>query len=317
MTRIIAQFIILVTLIGTSFGLVAPVTAQVCYTYRTIDIPTPSGLQGFTSLEAISPVGLIVGQYANQEPPDGYTLKRQRSLLVVKNYRPLRGGPTWPRGINRFGDTVGMQRTAPGVFTGYFRRANGVVQTVAVPGAFHTHALDTNSLRDVVGSFSVLDPATGFLGHANGFWRYKGQYLTINAPDGVFGTELTGINLHQDIVGWYMDALGVIHGLHIVDGVQAVINVPGAENTFVLDLNDAGAMVGMHAPSDAFGQGFLYQDGVFYPISPGVGEMHSEATGINNVGEIVGNYLSADGLTHGFVATPTRGCTTPALAMAE
>ena len=316
MTRSIAQFMALVTLISTSFVLVTPANAQICYTYRTIDIPTPSGLQGMTHLEAINTAGLIVGHYANQEPPDGYTLKRQRSRLVVKNYRPVPGGPTFPRGINRLGDTVGMQLTASGAI-GYFRRANGVVQTVTVPGASYAEALGTNSKRDVVGVFHILDPTTGFLGPMNGFWRYKGEYLTINAPESVFGTTLTGINVHQDIVGWYFPQDDTIHGLHIVDGVYATLDVPGALYTFLLDINDAGAIVGSHTQGE-YGQGFLYQDGAFYPITPGVGEIHSEATGINNAGEIVGNYWAPDGLNfYGFVATPQATCATPAMAMAE
>ena len=316
MDSIRVSWIVVLLCIGMACVLTRPAHAQVCYTYKTFDIPTPSGQAGQTSFEGVNHGGVILGQYANQEPPDGYRVTRKANgSLVVSPYSPIAGHVSWPRGINAYRDTVGQVGVVaqPGVFTGYVRKATGGVEILQVPGSVQAEALGVNRKRDVVGWFAAAD------GIVRGFWRYKGTYLVLEAPGATWITTLTGINLAQDITGWYMDAEGRIHGLHLVDGIPTTLDVPGAENTFVLDLNDAGAMVGLHAPSDAFGQGFLYQDGAFYPITPGVGEMHSEATGITNGGEIVGNYLAADGLIRGFVATPQPACTTaPALvALAE
>ena len=308
-------WILLVGIMLATAPLVSHVEAQPCYTYRVVDIPTPAGEMGQTSFEGINRAGVITGRYANQDPAGGYQLMRtgKKGKLSVTPMTNNGGLETWPRAINTQRDTAGMAfDPATRQWIGYVRRhlKNPTIQRVEVPGAARTEALGMNSLRDVVGVYHVRDEATGFLGPAQGFWRYWGEYLTINAPvpDGE-GTELTGINLSQDIVGWYYDSTG-IHGLHIVDGVYATLDVPGAVATFLNALNDAGDIVGSYVMAiDPYGwveveQGFLYRAGEFFTIAPDVGETQSMAMGISATGEIVGNFIDAEGRIHGYIATP-------------
>jgi len=71
------------------------------------------------------------------------------------------------------------------------------------------------------------------------------------------------------------------------------IDFPGASNTFVTSINNAGQIVGTYRDSADLAHGFLFSGGVFtqfdFPGSP-----ETFANGINNVGAIVGwNGLSA------------------------
>jgi len=75
----------------------------------------------------------------------------------------------------------------------------------------------------------------------------------------------------------------------------AVIDVPDSGATAVHGVDVLGRVVGSYV-DDRGTHGFLYVDGVLSTIDyPGA------ACGINNRGQIVGDYLAADGLRRGFL----------------
>ncbi len=78
------------------------------------------------------------------------------------------------------------------------------------------------------------------------------------------------------------------------------IDFPDADSTVVRGMNLAGQIVGNHdiSGSPPGHSGFLLSNGVFSPIE--IGEEGSSVWGINNRGDIVGLYSSAN-VTHGFV----------------
>ena len=312
----------------------AAIEAQPCYTYRTLDIPNPVGEVSHTSLRGINRAGVILGHHGDAEGPDGqqlveaYTVVRQKRSKLLVTHLPHMAGLHYvqPQAINTQRDIAGTVRhTASGKWLGYVRRHLTVptVRLVEVPGAASTDVYGLNSKRDVVGAFHRADETTpeGFLGPEHGFWLYRGQYIQIDAPfAGVLSTTLTDINTHQDIIGTYFTEDG-IHGLHIVDGISATLDVPGTVMTFLSGMNDHGDIVGTYVrawwdpysgPVDEAGHGFLYRAGEFYDITPNVGERDTSAVGISHTGEIVGNYTDAQGVQHGFVATPTACANTVA-----
>src|SRR5207245_11642659 len=79
----------------------------------------------------------------------------------------------------------------------------------------------------------------------------------------------------------------------------AVIAIHGRE-ALAIRINDAGQIVGQ-----AGTHGFLREpDGSVTLIDvPGVGIFTTQVSGINNAGQIVGNFVNAAGW-HGFLATP-------------
>lgn len=296
-------------------GLVIGQADALCYTYRAIEIPTPTGENGQTSLEAINHGGSILGRYANQEPPDGYTVVRKRAQLRVHPLpAPVPGDASWPRCMNAVRDVVG-QVGSNGQFVAFMHLTeDGTTYTahlIDIPGAIASEALGINLARHVVGYYHDAE------GVAHGFLRTPDGHLqTIDAPEAVYGTWLAAINARLETVGWYMDAIGAIHGWQVIDGVDTTLDVPGAFYTFPNDINNKGDIVGLHTQGE-YGSGFLYRGGAFYDICPPDADvLHCEATGINAAREIVGNVIRTDGLTYGFVATPQPRCS-PAVALVE
>ena len=136
-----------------------------------------------------------------------------------------------------------------------------------------------------------------------------GEFTTIDPP-GASG-ELTfaiGINDRGQIVGYYVDACGTLHGfLRDKRGVFTTIDHPDAPlATAALDINNRGQIVGTYADAEETTHGFLLDKGVFTTIDfPG--SSFTEAVGINGRGQIVGFYLDAERTIHGFLRDRGRG----------
>ena len=72
-----------------------------------------------------------------------------------------------------------------------------------------------------------------------------------------------------------------------------------------------GQVVGLYFDNIHRDHGFLYSNGTFTTIDdPLAVDGGTAAMGINNQGQIVGDYYNGDG-THGFVANPQLATTTP------
>ena len=321
--------IIALCLLGWSVPQVAQ--AQICLTYQ---IAHPAGLKPSAHLVANNNDGTLLGEYLNGEPTHGFRLipKRLPGVYAIRPNFPVKGfAETFPRGISNLGDIVGFGRLPPspgnvGDLMSFIRKATGGHTLLHVPGSLWTVAQGLNRRKDVVGGYFSPD------GGAHGFLRAGGiqNYITVDVPGAEGHTQLAGINTHREMVGWYDDPVtGVPRGVHIVGGVlvdtelvgeiYATLDVPGASGTYALAINDTGDIVGTYLLEDPVtgeisSHGFLYQDGVFYTITPGLGETDSEAVGINSAtSTIVGNFSTAEG-QKGFIATPTP-CAGPAVAL--
>lgn len=169
-------------------------------------------------------------------------------------------------------------------------------------------------------------------------WQCRGFFLannasqsliTIDAPSGPNIVNAQGINSNGLIVGFYVGLDGQVHGFSAplgaaVNGVltgipiadptiPAVPGEPGATFVFsqILGINDNGIAVGYYGDSTTSQHGFLYDthtgqyaflDDPSEQFNNGV-EV-TQITGITNLGEITGFYSDANGVFHGFVASP-------------
>ncbi len=114
-------------------------------------------------------------------------------------------------GINGKGDITGWETTSTGV-KGFFLQA-GTYYPFNYPGAIATYALSINWPDQIVGFYvDASNVRHGFLliGPSKGGGQQVWQM--IDAPGGAGGTVVTGINNHDDICGYYVDAYGVQHG---------------------------------------------------------------------------------------------------------
>jgi probable HAF family extracellular repeat protein/VCBS repeat-containing protein len=128
---------------------------------------------------------------------------------------------------------------------------NGVYTAINVPGAQYTVALDINDLGQVVGyaSYNGGDIIQGFL-------YDNGVFTTLADPNWI----PQWINNDGEIVGHRGEQ-------YIIDdnGVFTDINVPGASQTIVQGISDAGVF-GSYTVAYTGYSGFIYKDGVYTTV---------------------------------------------------
>ena len=169
-------------------------------------------------------------------------------------------------GINNQGTIVGnyCPPDSPTVVWGFIER-RGVFTDVAIPGAggdpnpvlYGLNWLaELNGINDagVIVGYVAADPASFSSGVGlHGFLWHDGRYAQIDYP-GALGTSCSAVNEAGQIVGWYVDASQNTHA-------------------FLLQVQ----------------HGFLLSDGVYTTVDfPG--QTGNELYGINDHGEMVGNY---------------------------
>ncbi len=199
-------------------------------------------------------------------------------------------------GINNRGEVVGSFSDGQG-FHGYvFRRGDFTILDVPVQGA-QTLALGNNERGQVSGAYR----SQGFF---HGFIWDRGRFTTdINAP-GDNETFLHVINNRGQAVGHSRrDLFALARAFLWNDGNFTFLNIPGVlvagRNRDSLGLNDRGQVVGTFQ-SQGINHGFLWDDGVVTQIDV-PGARSTNASGINNRGEIVGSYIDAFDVGHAYL----------------
>jgi hypothetical protein len=185
------------------------------------------------------------------------------------------------------------------------------------PSPDRTRAFSVNDKGEIVGWFSQDEfgvgdngvpyelPDAGYIDSAN----WPGTFGTLGyTAVGDFGTHALGIDSSDQIVGYYVDAVGEEHGFlrdftgYGVRGNYVSLDPTGSIDTVAEGIDDSGEIVGFYETSDLAYHGFSYNSvtGVYTPIDVN-GATSTEALGVNNSGEIVGMYIDSSGITHGFV----------------
>lgn len=139
-------------------------------------------------------------------------------------------------------------------------------------------------------------------------------FTTVDFPGFASVTSPISMNNQGDIVGYYDDSSGAWHGYLRLNGGDFIsLDFPGAIATFAAAINDAGDIVGSYFDQAGFQHGFLLKDGVYstidfpgaaqirglyFELGPGLG---TAAFGLNQDGDIVGQYASSDRVAHGFL----------------
>jgi hypothetical protein len=218
-----------------------------------------------------------------------------------------------PAAVNAAGQTVVNYMDSSFAMHSAVIDAKGNVTLVAVPGANQTLAYSINNAGQIVGSYFVYDPATGYSTH--GFYRdpTSGSYSTIDAAGGASSsTQAMSINDLGQIAGSYYDNTGEHGFLRSANGQYTTIDAPtpagGFRYTVASAVNNFGQVAGYFygttpASSTVSEHGYLRNpDGTFtvidYPTTGGAVPFTS-ITGLNDLGQIVG--LTYSPTYHGFL----------------
>jgi len=213
------------------------------------------------------------------------------------------GTLTTTRGINNNGDIVGSYRITPPRHALLIRAASYVpLAPTSVLGTNFSEAFKSNDSGDVVGDFIGDD------GFTHGFLLNDAGITTLDFP-GASDTIAFGINESGTVAGYWdlLDAFGNLiayHGFTWRSGIFSEVDFPGAIDTGVTGINAAGDLVGFWDTGVAspIGHGFVFSHGTFTSFDvPVTGATVTQANDINASGQIVGTYIDANGLLHGFL----------------
>jgi hypothetical protein len=176
------------------------------------------------------------------------------------------------------------------------------------PGTFYTFSGGINmgvttSKTEIVGGYgSIPQPAGGFLAQVSGTKTVKEAFEAVNDPQFGLDQGANAVNDSGQIVGYYVDGSGAVHGYERSGGKFATLDVPfaGATGTYADGINNSGEVVGGWIVSDGFSHGFTRIGGTYASFDyPGASQTF--AIGVNTAGDIVGYYDDTSGVEHGFL----------------
>ncbi|MGH9451558.1 MAG: PEP-CTERM sorting domain-containing protein [Terriglobia bacterium] len=189
--------------------------------------------------------------------------------------------------------------------------------TVDHPNQTFTQLLGINNSGVIAGYFG-----DGTVVPNNGFTLTLPNTFTPENFPGAAQTQVIGINASGNTDGFYIDANGVTNGFTDVNGnggaggtggTFTTVDAPGTAFNQLLGLNNIGVLAG-YSSTDPTGatlqMAFIDKSGSFTYLNPflpsGVG--NTQATGINNGGDISGFYMTNSGAdSSGFLLTPLGG----------
>lgn len=178
------------------------------------------------------------------------------------------------------------------------------------PNSVQTQVTGLNSFGLTVGF--QIDAAGNNLGWVDQNGTFT-SVLDPNLPPGsvAAGTafeQLLGVNDAGIAAGFYNDADGNPHGFEydIATGGFTEVDVSGATATTVTGINNAGVLSGIDVVGGVT-EGFIDDNGTITQLTGPAGASMTQALGLNNEGQVVGDYMDANGNTHGFVYSVGTG----------
>jgi uncharacterized membrane protein len=175
-----------------------------------------------------------------------------------------------------------------------------VITTFVYPGTgiVTTSPQKINERGDIVGVFIDSNGVTrGFVRFSDGSFSEP----IVDPNDTVGFTEGRGINNSRTVVGDYVISDGTRHSFFLSNGTFTEYDVPGAVQTNLFSINDAGNFTGGFDP-DGSGifQAFVGGGGTITSFSV-PGALSTFAYEINNNKKlVVGYYLDSSGIPHGY-----------------
>ena len=274
-----------------AFLLFGATTASAGPVYNFTTIDSPAALFG-TYLGGINNAGDMVGDAS--VGASGASLRNSGFLLAGGSFltiNPAGSHSTVLTAINNSGDISGHYESTVCCSTprvGFGRLASGAVTVIDLAPHVSTTANGINDAGTIVGdAYLAGSPFSGFIKDSSGTHPF-------NAPGGL-STHIYGINNSGDFVGQAGERGFLDHA-----GIFSFLDIPGAILTVATALNNDDTVVGYFVDSAGLQHGFKFSGGAYQTLDDPLG-LNSYLTGINDRGQIVGNY--SDGrVQHGFIA---------------
>jgi len=278
-------------------------TARAQFKYVSVDYPGAMK----TWVWGINNQGEMVGAYRPSDQPT-------RHAMLVDNGKFIPLAPKTVLGtsyseafkINDWGDIVGnfCDDSCHG-----FLLHKGQLTILDYPGASNTTAFGINDVGVVVGYWDLAD-ADGNILFVRGFQWKDGLFTFVSYPGTGDITLIANNNLGTTVGIWDAGITSTIsHGFVGWKEYFSSFDAPYPDVTFTQadGINDLGIIVGQEYTVDELandtGHGFLRKNGKFTQLNyPGA--MQTTAWGINNLMQMVGNWLDDVNVYHGWFAVP-------------
>ncbi|MEO8991677.1 MAG: hypothetical protein ABI284_06675, partial [Nitrosospira sp.] len=268
--------------------------------FTDIDVPGavsthPRGINNASPAGSASIVGYYVDKAGNinafrRDPQTNFATLIIDEAIEVKAFDINNSGT---------GEIVGAVRDVSGQRA--FLLDGGVISYPGDPFIPSAHGINDGGL--IVGSFSDM------AGRHYGFTFPPG----VGSPISVFNdlsTQTFGINNTRRMVGTLQEATGefsafYLSGPDVADAARIVI--PGATRSDAYGINDADAPDNVrHVGTftrNGIDRGFIFTEARGLETFNVPRAKHTRAFGINDAGEIVGEYVDSYGHTHGFLGS--------------
>jgi len=230
--------------------------------------------------------------------------------------------------INPAGTITGFYSGNSFVHHGYVRTGDGTFTSFDPPDA--GTGFGQGTYPDSPAGINPAGAITGYYvdgsGGQHGFLRDPDGTIIEFDPTGSIYTQPAAINSAGAITGFYIDGSGMFHGfLRGPDGTITPFDVPGdADGIFPWGFLPTGAIEGGYIDASFVSHGFLGPAGGPFttfdvPVAgTGIGQGTSAflscgwgcSNGNNTSGAIVGNYLDASYVNHGFLRSKRGAFTT-------
>ena len=260
------------------------------YTFETIDVPGVDFLAVTASSDFEDYAGYT--KSADGQKEVGFTLID--GVFTMYDFPGSQNTYFFALGNN--GNAAGHYEDSDGLYHGVVLE-NGELRQYDFPGAVETELW---GISDSTGAL------TGNFIDASGIRRgFSGE--TIVEVPGASATYADFVSGLGNIVGSYIDPDGLYHAYgHTPDGQFIFLDVFTASNPeyiFTHGVNDVGVLVSRAKLVDDVPRTYVGRFGQLQELQfPG--SVITEGWNINQDGSVVGNYVSADGRRHGFIARP-------------
>jgi probable HAF family extracellular repeat protein len=217
---------------------------------------------------------------------------------------------TIAEGINGSGTVVGQGRITSGNFHA-FLYANGRMVDLGPPGAYQATACAINDSGQVVGNYYSTSSDSGPFLYANG------KITKLGSPAGAAASAFA-INSTGQIAGaFYFPSRGTSHAALYSNGIWTDLGaIPGASGTHATGINTGGQVVGIavfpvtsyHPFKPGKHVGFIVRNGSPVDLNTLVasnsGFTITDATAINDSGDILCDATNSSGYQHAILLTP-------------
>ena len=178
--------------------------------------------------------------------------------------------------------------------------ADYTFETIEVPGVDFLEVAASNDFGDYAGNTRTPDGEKTI-----GFTLIDGVFTTYDFP-GSLNTFFYAFDNAGKAAGHYKGTDELYHGVIMEDGELTQYDFPGAVETFIYGLSDeTGALSGNIVDETGLTRAFSGDMAITFP-----GAVATYGDFVNAAGAVVGSYVDADGVPHGFIRNPDGSFTT-------